>query len=75
MRRWDALAGAYIEEYRARGVGEAYVTHVERELERWGAWLKRRRSKPQLEAIPADLHVRYLQDRTAFRAKATVYGV
>jgi len=75
MRRWDALAGAYIEEYRARGVGEAYVTHVERELERWGAWLKRRRPRPQLEAIPVDLHVRYLQDRTAFRAKATVYGV
>ena len=75
MRRWDALAGAYIEEYRARGVGEAYVTHVERELERWGAWLKRRRPRPRLEEISADLHVRYLQDRTAFRAKATVYGV
>jgi len=75
MRRWDALAGAYIEEYRARGVGEAYVTHVERELERWGAWLKRRRPRPRLEELSADLHVRYLQDRTAFRAKATVYGV
>lgn len=75
MRRWDGLAGAYIEEYRARGVGDAYVTHVERELERWGAWLKRRRPRPRLEEISPELHVRYLQGRTAFRAKATVYGV
>ena len=54
MRRWDALAGAYIEEYRARGVGDSYVTNVEREMERWGAWLKRRRPKPRLEEISAD---------------------
>ena len=67
--RWQAP----IEEYRARGIGEAYITHVERELERWGASLKRRR--PHLEAIPVELHVRYLQERTAFRTKATVYGV
>ena len=37
MRRWDALADAYIEEYKARGVSEDYITHVQREVERWGA--------------------------------------
>lgn len=75
MRRWDALADAYIEEYKARGVSEDYIQHVEREIERWGAWLKRRRPRPLLEEISPDLHVRFLQDRTAFRAKSTVYGV
>jgi len=75
MRRWDALAAAYIEEYKARGVSEDYITHVEREIERWGAWLKRRRPRPRLEEISPDLHVRFVQDRTAFKAKSTVYGV
>lgn len=75
MRRWDALADAYIEEYKARGVSEDYISHVGREIERWGAWLKRRRPKPKLDSIAADLHVRYVQDRTAFRARTTVYGV
>lgn len=74
MRRWDSLVEAYIEEYVARGLSEAYVQHIQRELERWGSWLKRRRPKPRLEEVSADLHVRYLQERTAFRAKSTVYG-
>ena len=75
MRRWDTLVDAYIEEYTARGLAKSYVETTRRELERWGAWLKRRRPRPKLEEIPADLHVRYIQERTAFRAKATVYGV
>jgi site-specific recombinase XerD len=74
MRRWDGLADGYIEEYKARGVSEDYITHVQREIERWGAWLKRRRPRPRLEEISPDLHVRYVQDRTAFRARSTVYG-
>lgn len=75
MRRWDVLAAACIEGYKARGVSKDYITHVERELERWGAWLKRRRPRPRLEEIPPDFHVRFVQGRTAFKAKATVYGV
>jgi integrase/recombinase XerD len=75
MRRWDALADAYIEEFKARGVSGDYIAHVQREVERWGSWLKRRRPKPRLEEISADWHVRYVQDRTVFRAKSTVYGV
>ena len=75
MRRWDALADAYIEEYKARGVSGDYITHVQREVERWGGWLKRRRPRPRLEEISPDFHVRFIQDRTAFKAKSTVYGV
>jgi integrase/recombinase XerD len=48
------------------------VVRVERELERWGAWMKRRRPRPRLEEVDADLLVSYLQARGAFRSKATV---
>ncbi|MCP4709879.1 MAG: tyrosine-type recombinase/integrase, partial [Planctomycetes bacterium] len=44
------------------------------ELDRFGLWLKRRRPKPQLEEVDSDIIIRYIQDRTAFRSKATVSG-
>ena len=74
MRHWDRLVEGYLEEYRARGVGEATVAHTQRRLVAWGCWLKSRRPRPQLEAIDAELHVRYIESRSTFRAKATVYG-
>lgn len=75
MRRWDGLVDAYLEEYVARGVCTAMADNVRRELERWGNWMKRRRPRPKLEAIEPQLLIRYLEQRTAFRAKATVYSV
>lgn len=75
MRRWDGLADRYVEEYGARGVTGATVNNARRELDRWGAWLKRRRPRPNLETVAVDHLVRYIQGRTAFRSKATVRGV
>jgi site-specific recombinase XerD len=74
MRRWDRLVEGYIEEYRARGIGEATVAHTASRLTAWGCWLKSRRPRPQLEEIGADLHARYIESRSVFRAKATVSG-
>lgn len=74
MRRWDRLVDAYIEECRARGICPASVAHTESKLRQWGGWLRSRRPRPMLEAIDAELHVRYLASRSPFRAKATVYG-
>jgi site-specific recombinase XerD len=74
MRRWDRFLDAYLEGYRARGLAEETVRHTERILTDWGQWLKRRRPRPVLERIDAPLLVRYLKSRSAFRAKATVYG-
>lgn len=68
------MVDAYIEEYRARGICEASVTHTESRLRKWGSWLKGRRPRPVLEAIDPQLHVRYLASCSPFRAKATVYG-
>lgn len=75
MRRWDSLVDTYIEEYVARGIHPATIENVHRELQRWGNWMKRRRPRPHLEAIEPDLLVRYLQHRTPFKSKATVYSV
>ena len=75
MRRWDALTDLYIEAYEARGIHPATIGNAHRELLRWGSWMKRRRPKPRLEDIGPELLARYIQDRTPFKSKSTVYSV
>ena len=75
MRRWDGLVDAYLEEYVARGVSAGMIDNVRRELERWGSWMKRRRPRPKLEELEPELIIRYIEQRTPFRSKATVYSV
>lgn len=75
MRRWDSVMDRYLAEYVARGVSPGTVAKVQRELERWSSWLKRRRPRPRLETIGSDLVQGYIRDRTAFRSKSTVQGV
>lgn len=74
MRRWDRLVDEYVEGCRARGLAEGSIERIRRELDRWGAWLKRRRPHPRLEEIDSQLIVAYVRSRTAFRAKSTVSG-
>jgi len=75
MRRWDSLIDRYTEEQKQRGLTEEYVLGTRRELERLGAWLKRRRPKPKLEQIDLQVLIKYIRDRTQFKAKATVSGI
>jgi site-specific recombinase XerD len=75
MRRWDGLVDRYVKECEARGLAESTVHKRSRELERFGAWLKRQRPRRRLEDVDADLVVRYVQGRTAFHARCTVAGV
>jgi site-specific recombinase XerD len=74
MRRWDGLMEDYVAACRARGLAESTVAGIRSELERWGLWLKRRRPRPALEAVDAELVVAYLRARMRFRAKATLSG-
>jgi len=74
MQRWDPLVEKYMRAYRVRGNAVGTVERVESELARWGGWMKRRRPRPRIEEIDADLLVAYLRARGAFRAKATVSG-
>ena len=75
VRRWDRLVNRYLEEYAARGLEASTMSKVGSELDRWGSWLKRRRPRPKLEDVDADLLTKYLQSRAAFRSKWTVSGV
>lgn len=74
MRRWDRLVEEYVESCRARGLAEVSVERIRGELDRWGAWMKRRRPRRRLEEVDAELIVAYVRTRTAFRAKSTVSG-
>ena len=74
MRRWDGLLDRYVEECERRGLAPASVERIRAELDRWGAWLKRRRPRPSLEQVDGPLIVAYVRARMAFRSKSTVYG-
>lgn len=58
MRRWDRLVERYVEEYRARGIGEPSVAHAAFRLNRWGRWLKEQRHRVVIEEIDAPLITR-----------------
>src|SRR5208282_454958 len=72
MKRWDRLVDKFMEEYEVTGKAVETVTAMRRELDRWGTWLKNLRPRPALEEVPADLIIRYLRGRGAYRAKATL---
>jgi integrase/recombinase XerC len=72
MRRWDGLVDRYVAECEQRGLVEVSVVRIRAELERFGAWTKRRRPRPILEEIDAPLIVAYVESRMRFRSKATV---
>lgn len=75
MRRWDSLLDRYVDEKSAAGRSVDYVAGLRRELERCGAWLRRRRPRPRLEEVGSDLLIQYLRGRSAFHSKSTLSGI
>lgn len=75
MKRWDGLTEKYVSELRTRGLAEATIIHRERELQRFGSWLKGRKPKPALESIEPEHLVRYVETRGAFHSRSTVASV
>jgi len=75
MRRYDGVSEQYVEECTASGKTPGTIERIARELERFGSWLKRRRPKPKLEDVNAEVLTKYLAKRGAFKAKATLSGV
>jgi len=72
MKRWEKLVESYLQQCRTRGLAESTLKNRERELDRWGTWLRKRRPRPQLENISMELLVRYIAQRGAFRGKSTL---
>ena len=75
MKRWDPLVEKYAAILETRGLAKATIVMRERELVRFGSWLKARRPKPGLEELDADLIVRYVRNRSAFHSRSTVAHV
>lgn len=75
MHQWDRLLDRFMEEYKAAGRADGTIKNVQRELERFGNWLKSRRPKPTLESVNHQLIQDYLKARTTFKAKSTHCGV
>lgn len=75
MKRWDGLTEKYVAELRTRGLAETTISHRERELQRFGLWLKGRKPRPALESIEAEHLVRYIERRGAFHSRSTVASV
>ena len=74
MKRWDRLVEQYLEGYEAAGKSVESLKATRRELERWGSWMKNLQPRPALEDVNAELIIRYLRGRGAYRAKATLSG-
>jgi site-specific recombinase XerD len=74
MREWQRWVEGYLGECEARGLAEGTIAGLRSQLERWGAWLRRRRPQPRLEDVDATLVVAYLRARGTFHAKSTVSG-
>lgn len=75
MRRYDGVSEEYVTECTASGKTPGTIERIARELERFGSWLKRRRPKPKLEDVNAEVLTKYLAKRGAFKSKATLSGV
>jgi integrase/recombinase XerD len=72
MRRWDSLVERYTATLEARGLAQGTIEGRTRELVRFGAWLKRRRPRPNLETVDADLVIRYVRSRSRFHSRSSV---
>src|SRR6185437_10047929 len=72
MREWDQLVENHLRVCATRGLVECVVLARRRELDRWGNWLKRKRPKPKVPEIGAELILEYIRGRTHFHSKATV---
>lgn len=75
MRRWDNLVDGFLKEYSVRDISIGQVRNRERELAKFGIWLKRKKPTPKIEDISLDLIHEYIKSRTTFLSKTSVVGV
>jgi site-specific recombinase XerD len=71
MKRWDGMVEGYLKTCEQRGLSEDTRYMIQRECERLGCWLKRRRPKVILEEVSGEMLVEYVKKSTQFNARAT----
>ncbi len=72
MKQYDALLDAYEKQLGIRGIGASTILNRRREIERFGLWIKRKKPRPNLSNISAELILEYLKERSAFKARTTI---
>jgi integrase/recombinase XerC len=75
VKKWDSLVERLSDLDRARGIRESTIKHKEKELYKWGIWLKQRKPKPKLEEINLEIIHDYIKSRTTFISKSSTCGV
>lgn len=75
MRRWDNVVNGFIAEYSVRNISEHQIRNRERELAKFGIWLKRKKPCPKIEEISLELIHEYLKSRTTFLSKGSTCAV
>jgi len=74
MKRWDSKVSAYCSEMEQRQLSSEHIKSTRSELNRLGNWLKLRKPQPELSEINIQDFREYMRSRSAFKAKATIYG-
>lgn len=75
MNEWQKLVDDYVRVCRLRGLSPVTVELRQRELDRWGQWLRKRDPRFNVRDIGQDLIVDYVKSRSAFAARTTVGGI
>ncbi len=75
MKRFDGLLEKYVAQLRTRGLAAETIAYRERELQRFGTWLKGRKPRPALEEVESEHLVRYVEARSAFHSRSTVASI
>lgn len=71
---YEKLVRKYIEECRARGVGECTLQSRESYLLRFGVWLRTSSNRPPLNEVTGETIMTFLKMDSTFKAKATIAG-
>lgn len=75
MKKWDSLVEELSRLDRARGISEKTIYVKEKELYRWGIWLKQQRPKPKITEINLEVIHSYIKSRTTFISKSSTCAV
>lgn len=75
MKNWDGLVEKLAAIDKARGISAQTIKNRERELYKWGIWLKQRKPRPKISEIDIHLIHTYIKRRSAFNSKSSTCGV
>lgn len=71
MRRWEKIVEEFIADHSIRGISKSTLQFRERELLKFGYWVKKRKPQPKIEDINISLIHEFFKSRTKFISKSS----